>query len=157
MEYLYVSWKDMQHAVENALQQLEHPVKGIIAITRGGMIPAGFIAQQAHIKNVKIVSLESYADSSNTQGNIRVISPLPPADELDQYIFVDDIVDSGNTIRYLKQKYPNIKHMVLFAKPKSADLVDYCGRILTEQESSKWLIFPWYTEFLESKTYTDTP
>lgn len=157
MEYLYISWKDMQWAVKNALQQLPHPVKGIIAISRGGMIPAGFVAQQAHIKNVKTVCLESYSDGDNKRGNIRVISPLPPADELHEYIFIDDIVDSGSTIRYLKQQYPDVKHMVLFAKPKSADLVDYCGRILTEQESAKWLIFPWYTEFLESQIYQNTP
>ncbi len=157
MEYLYISWKDMQQAVENAIKNIDHPIKGIIAVTRGGLVPAGFIAQQMEIKNIKVACLESYADDSNTQGEVRSLLPLPDAEELHEYIFVDDIVDSGKTIKYLKQKYPTIKHLVLFAKPRSVSLLDYHGRLLTPEECKKWLVFPWYSEFLQSETYKNTP
>ncbi len=157
MQYLYISWKQIQQAVESALEKLDRPIKGIIAVTRGGLVPAGFIAQQLGIKNVKVVCLESYTDTTNTQGKVRCVLPLPAAEELQQYIFVDDIIDSGKTVTYLKQKYPTIEHLVLFAKPHSVHLLDYYGRLLTPAECKQWLVFPWYSEFLKSETFKNTP
>ena len=45
--------------------------KGILAVTRGGLVPAGLVAQEMSVKNIQTISIESYShqDQSKDQSH----------------------------------------------------------------------------------------
>lgn len=109
----------------------------IVAITRGGMVPACLLAQFLNIRKVGSISLASYDGSSRSEG-INVLTE--PNFEIDEHtLFVDDLYDSGSTYRYIKAKYPQAKCAVVYTKDPAATL-DFPA---APKDKSIWLIFPW--------------
>ena len=66
--------------------------------------------------------------------------------ETQKILVVDDICDTGNTFKILKELYRdkykdiNVEFASLFTKDKSSHLVDYYGLSVAD---SIWLDFPW--------------
>ncbi len=53
---------------------------------------------------------------------------------------VDDLVDTGNTARAIRQMYPNAKFVTVFAKPAGAELVD---DYVIDIPQNTWIEQPW--------------
>ena len=104
-----VSW-DQFHRDSRALAwrlTSEGPFHAIVAITRGGLVPAAIIARELNIRMIESVSVKSY-DHQN-QGKIIVLkainSDLVAADAAGQKILIiDDLVDTGATARVVRDK-----------------------------------------------------
>ncbi len=110
--------------------------KRIIAVARGGLVPACILAQFLNIREISSISLASYEGEKRSELKCLV----PPEICIDeQTLFVDDLYDSGNTYRYLKEKYPLAKAVVLFCKNPTA-VLDFPAAL---KEAEKWLVFPW--------------
>lgn len=109
----------------------------IVAVTRGGMVPACVLAQFSDIREVGSIALKSYEGEDNRQGVTCLNEPNMKIDE--RTLFVDDLYDSGNTYRYLKQKYPTAKVMVIYSKDDTVEL-DFPAVL---QKRGEWLVFPW--------------
>ena len=109
----------------------------IVAVTRGGMVPACLLAQFLNIRKVGSISLASYEGSSRSE-RINVLTE--PNFEIDaQTLFVDDLYDSGSTYRFLKEKYPQAKCAVVYTKDPNAAL-DFPAVV---KDKNSWLVFPW--------------
>lgn len=109
----------------------------IVAVTRGGMVPACLLAQFLNIRKVGSVSLASYEGSSRSCGINMLTEPNFEIDA--QTLFVDDLYDSGATYRYLKQKYPQAKCAVVYTKDPAA-VLDFPASV---KDKNSWLVFPW--------------
>jgi len=128
-----LSWKDIDVLVQRIADNIDFPVKKIIGIARGGLIPAVMLSNKLDIPMVPITwqtrDLEKYHD----------VESLIHNNEPDILIF-DDMVDSGQTYLDLYEICPAAKFGALFNKKEEITL-DICGEYMYNVPN--WLIFPW--------------
>lgn len=136
-----VTWEELhRNAKALAWRLAEHTEwKGIIAITRGGLVPAAIIARELNIRVVETISVKSY--DHQTQGEIRVLKPADAVTDGGKgWLLVDDLVDTGKTAAYVRKLLPNAHFATLYAKPAGRPLVD---TFITEVSQDTWIYFPW--------------
>jgi len=137
-----ITWTDFYEANNQLITQIKASQKQydfILAITRGGVFPAYFLAKALNLP-LETINLSSYADQK--AGHIKhtlvegftnnVLNP-------DKCLLVDDIFDSGETIRYVQNLYPAIDTACTFARWPEHSLT-YVGGILNYET---WIDFPW--------------
>lgn len=108
----------------------------IVGVLKGSVLFASDL-----IKNIKIpceidfMAVSSYGNSTESSGVVRILKDLDNGIEGKDVLIVEDIVDTGNTLSYLKQ-YLNgrgansVKIITLLDKPerRTAEIdVDYIG------------------------------
>jgi xanthine phosphoribosyltransferase len=113
--------------------------QGIVAITRGGLVPASIIARELEIRLVDTVCVSSY--DYQRQGDARILKP--PAIDGKGLLLIDDLVDTGQTARIVKDLLPEAHFATVYAKPAGRPLVD---TFITEVSQDTWILFPWDTE-----------
>ena len=113
--------------------------KGIIAVSRGGLFPAAVLARELSIRHVETVCIASYHDHNN-QGELQVLHAAQVPNGGEGFIIVDDLVDTGNTARAIREVYPNAKFVTVFAKPAGAELVD---DYVIDIPQNTWIEQPW--------------
>ncbi|MAN79983.1 MAG: xanthine phosphoribosyltransferase [Rhodospirillaceae bacterium] len=119
------------------------PWKGIVAITRGGMVPAAVLAREMGIRVIDTLAIASYDEKS--QGRVQVLK-TPEAAAADKgagWLLVDDLVDTGTTARVARNLLPDALFVTLYAKPAARDLPDI---FIHEVAQDTWVHFPWDTE-----------
>ena len=114
--------------------------EGIIAVTRGGLVPAAIIARELDIRLVDTVCIASYS-WQDRQGEIEVLKPV--ASDGHGWLIVDDLVDTGNTARSVRDMLPKAHFATVYAKPAGRPLVD---TFITEVSQDTWILFPWDSE-----------
>ena len=119
------------------------PFDALVAITRGGLVPAAIVARELNIRVVESVAMKSY-DHQN-QAGIKVLKPI--AEEVlamarngDKVLIVDDLVDTGATARAVRDMLPGAHFATVYAKPKGREMVD---TFITEVSQDTWIFFPW--------------
>ncbi len=121
----------------------EGPFDAVVAIARGGLVPAAIVARELNIRKVESVAIKSY-DHQN-QGSIKVLKPMSQ-DILDtaknggRVLIVDDLVDTGATARAVRDMLPGAHFATVYAKPKGREMVD---TFITEVSQDTWIFFPW--------------
>ncbi|MEX4645045.1 xanthine phosphoribosyltransferase [Haemophilus influenzae] len=113
--------------------------KGIIAVSRGGLFPAAVLARELGLRHIETVCIASYHDHNN-QGELQVLHAAQVPNGGGGFIVVDDLVDTGNTARAIRQMYPNAKFVTVFAKPAGAELVD---DYVIDIPQNTWIEQPW--------------
>jgi len=95
-----ISWDDLDRLVADLAERL---VAGsfdlMLAITRGGLVPAGMLAYRLGIRNILVAAVEFYDDHG--QPGPRPTFLQFPADPLlrgQRILIVDEVWDSGTTI-----------------------------------------------------------
>ena len=119
------------------------PFDAVVAIARGGLVPAAIVARELNIRTVETVSVKSY-DHQN-RGGIKVLKEisrpiLDIASNGGKLLIVDDLVDTGNTARIVRDMLPGAHFATVYAKPKGRDMVD---TFITEVSQDTWIFFPW--------------
>ena len=119
------------------------PFDALVAITRGGLVPAAIVARELNIRVVESVAMKSY-DHQN-QGGIRVLKTisgdiLEKARNGGKILIVDDLVDTGATARAVRDMLPGAHFATVYAKPKGREMVD---TFITEVSQDTWIFFPW--------------
>ncbi|MCF8483066.1 MAG: xanthine phosphoribosyltransferase [Rhodospirillum sp.] len=117
------------------------PFKGIVAITRGGLIPASIIARELNIRVVESVGMKSYTDG-HKRGSLRILKELNRdlVGDGEGWLVVDDLVDSGVTARAVKELIPQAHMATVYAKPEGQQQTD---TFVVPVRQDVWLIFPW--------------
>jgi xanthine phosphoribosyltransferase len=143
-----VSW-DQFHRDSRALAWRLHeagPFEAVVAITRGGMVPAAIVARELNVRMIETVCVVSYQDYKN-QGELKVLKSVAPEvlamrKEGKGVLIVDDLVDTGKTARVVRELLPNAHFATVYAKPMGRPLVD---TFITEVSQDTWIYFPWDT------------
>ena len=110
--------------------------RGIVAITRGGMVPASIIARELEIHHLDTVCVSSYDERA--QGKITVLKSVDMDGQ--DWLLVDDLVDTGHTARIVRNMLPKAHFATVYAKPEGRPLVD---TFITEVSQDTWILFPW--------------
>ena len=141
--YYTVGW-DQLHRDSKALawRLLEHGgFRGVCAITRGGLIPAAIVARELECRVVETVSVVTYEDERRDAP--RVVKLPTAAGDGTGWLVVDDLVDTGTTVRVVRSLLPGAHFATVYAKPAGKPLVD---TFITEVSQDTWILFPWDTE-----------
>ena len=113
--------------------------KGIVAITRGGLVPASIIARELEIRLVDTICISSY--DYQQQAETKVLKTPETASE--GWLLIDDLVDTGKTARIVRKLYPKAHFATVYAKPAGRPVVD---TFITEVSQDTWILFPWDAE-----------
>jgi len=136
-----ISWEQL-HRDSKALAWRLLDMKtwqGIVTITRGGLVPASIIARELEIRLVDTVCISSY--DYRDQGESKILKSVDT--DGDDWLLVDDLVDTGQTARIVRDMLPKAHFATVYAKPEGRPLVD---TFITEVSQDTWILFPWDTE-----------
>ncbi len=118
----------------------------IVAITRGGLVPAAIIARELGIRTIETVCIASYHEYKD-QGDLEVIKGITADMVSDDggrgVLIIDDLTDTGATARKVREMLPNAHIATVYAKPKGVPLAD---TFVTEVSQDTWIYFPWDME-----------
>ena len=120
----------------------------MIAVTRGGMVPAAIIARELGLRVIETLAVSSYGGGESggpeqAQGSLRILKPISAelrATRGEGVLVVDDLVDTGATARLVREQLPKAHLATVYAKPAGRPLVD---TFVTEVSQDTWINFPW--------------
>ena len=128
----------------------------VVAIARGGLIPAGAISYAMDVKAVGTMNVEFYTGVGETLDEPQLLPPLMDVSAMDgkRVLVVDDVADSGKTLKMVMDLIDehglsldgetNVKVdarcAVIYKKPVSIIEPDYVWC-----DTDKWINFPWST------------
>ena len=122
---IFLSWDDIKNVVEKVVEKINNLEKkpySLYGVPRGGLIPATWISHKTGI---------NYQQINSTQ-----ISKMA---DLSHILIIDDICDSGKTIKEIRENFPKVKVACLYHKETASETPDIYGEIVEDE----WLVFPW--------------
>jgi len=137
-----VSWEQFHNdcrALAWRLLEIRQDWERIIAIARGGLVPAAIIARELDVHFIDTVCVSSYTVRS--QGRSRVLKQV--AEDSEKCLIIDDLVDTGKTARIVREMLPKSHFATVYAKPDGRPLTD---TFITEVSQETWILFPWDSE-----------
>ncbi|MEM7671200.1 MAG: xanthine phosphoribosyltransferase, partial [Pseudomonadota bacterium] len=141
----HVSWEQMHRDSRALAWRLDGqgPINGgwraVVAITRGGMVPACVVARELNIRTVDTVAIKSY-DHQNQGVPELLKAPDAAIGDGDGTLVIDDLADTGRTLQVVRDLYPRAHFATVYAKPRGAPLVD---TFITSVSQDTWIFFPW--------------
>lgn len=134
-----LSWEDIHVDARALAAQLKArgTFLGIIAVARGGLVPAAILARELGLRHVDTVCIASYGDGVREQ-SMAVIKRVEGSGA--GWLVVDDLVDTGATARMVRAMLPAAHYATLYAKPAGRPLVD---SFVSAFDQDVWLVFPW--------------
>ncbi len=118
----------------------------VVAIGRGGLVPARILCDYLHIKDLTTIKVEHWGITATPDKRAVVRYPLNTNIKDKKVLLVDDITDTGDTLRvsiqYLKSFKPReIRTAVIIHKTTSKFIPDY---YIKKVSMWRWIIFPWH-------------
>ena len=133
-----ISWKQFEQDIKELSKKIpRNKYAGIIAITKGGLIPAYYIADKLGIKTIETFCISSYDDQTRNVILVHkqaMTSEFPP----NSWLIVDDLVDTGESVNVLKKEVSGAGVATLYTKETTKIIPDYSVR-----EINSWVVFPW--------------
>jgi len=153
MEYPYVpskfvSWEEIERWAEIVVEKIgNRKFDSIIAVIRGGLVPARIIADYLNIKDVFTLKTEHWGVTASPDMKARITHPVVIDLTGKDVLIVDDITDTGDSlslaIEATKKKSPkSLATATLLHITRSKIQPDYYAEEITAQ-NWKWFIFPW--------------
>jgi xanthine phosphoribosyltransferase len=143
-----VSWDELHRYSRALAWRLVElgPWHGLIAVTRGGLVPAAIVARELEIRLIDTLCIQSRvaptAGAADTARAAITVLKSIPGDGTGQLI-IDDLVDTGDTARVVRDLLPKAHFATVYAKPAGRPLVD---TFVTEVSQDTWIHFPWDIE-----------
>lgn len=139
----FVSWEEL-HKAGRKLAQALHEVcewKGILCVTRGGLVPTAIIARELNIRLIDTICVSSYhGEQSQNQSTLSLDKSPVLSDEGEGWLIIDDLVDTGKTAAIVRAKFPKAHFATIYAKPAGLEYVD---SYVEQVSQNSWIRFPW--------------
>ncbi|MDG6983247.1 MAG: phosphoribosyltransferase [Nitrososphaerota archaeon] len=141
--FRYISWSEYGNLAEALAEKIR--AKGdrydlVVGIARGGIPVAMVVSDHLDVK-IDFVNVKSYNDIGKRTPP-RILSTLVEGVEGKRVLLVDDLVDQGDTMMFMKkflsdQKPKSLDTAVMFRKPWSKVEPEYYLETVSE-----WIVFP---------------
>jgi uncharacterized protein len=148
---VYLSWADVDKLIVSMMPRLQaYNFDLVLAITRGGIIPAAIMAERLMIRQVLVASVVFYEDEEHDL-DWPVFMQFPDDNLLrnKQTLIVDDIWDRGKQIVSITEriKYAGgtSRSAVLHYKAHRSHFPDKSPDFYASQ-TEDWVIYPWDAE-----------
>lgn len=135
-----IDWLQI-HADAKRLSRLlagHGPWDRIVAVTRGGLVPACLVARDLGIRTIETISIASY--DHQQQSTVSVLKAAADCGDGSGCLVIDDLADTGNTFRSIRGILPKATYACLYVKPQGRPSADH---FVTEYSQDTWIYFPW--------------
>ncbi|MDF2870246.1 hypoxanthine phosphoribosyltransferase [Anaerocolumna sp. AGMB13020] len=135
-----ISQEEVDKKIRSLGEQISKDYAGkelhLICVLKGGVFITCELAKNIDVPlSLDFMSVSSYGDGFVSSGRVKIIKDLDDSIEDKEVLIVEDIIDSGNTLKYLvdllySRKPKSIKICTLLDKPdrRTAEVnVDYVG------------------------------
>jgi xanthine phosphoribosyltransferase len=143
MEKYYYGYEEFKTDINSLANKLEHQnFDAIVGIARGGLLLTQFLAIKLNLRDVFTINSILYDDTIKKDKS--KVFNIPDLSSYKKVLIVDDIVDSGETIKnileILSDTFPDIEFKVasLFFKTTACMQPDFM-----EKEATSWIDFFW--------------
>ena len=145
-----LTWEGFGVASRELAQQIvdsDFDPEIIIAVARGGLLPAGALSYTMGVKLSDAINVEFYTDVAETLPDPVLLEPLLDIESISnrRLLVVDDVADSGRTLHLvldlLKKHGAEVRSAVLYGKSRSEIAPDYVWK-----HTDDWIVFPWSAE-----------
>lgn len=148
IEKQYISWAQLENMVALLAGYGHKDYDVLLAITRGGMVPAGILAYHLNLRNILVAAVQFYSGMArHAQQPIFLQFPADPFLSGKRILIVDDIWDSGKTIMAVKERVLAAGGTpitaVLHYKPDASLIEDRPDYYV--ETTSAWIVYPWET------------
>ena len=142
-----MTWDDFGTASRDLAQMVadaEYEPDMVLAIARGGLLIGGAIGYALSVKNVYTMNVEFYTGVDERLEVPRILPPAPDFVDVSdaRILIVDDVADTGNTLRSVQEfsegKVGEVRTAVLYEKSHSVVKCDYVWK-----RTDLWINFPW--------------
>ena len=143
-----ISWSEVERLCQHLaglIRESGYRPDLIIAIGRGGYVPARLMCDWLHIMGLTSIKIEHYLSGANRQEEAVIRYPLKADIRGLRVLVVDDVNDTGDTLeaatQHLQAFQPGeIRTAVMHHKAVTHFDADYsAGKIV----KWRWLIYPW--------------
>ena len=146
IEKNFISWETFHEDTKNLAKKIKETgeYNKIVAVSRGGLIPAGILAYELNIRNNSCINISSYDGNENDENykrrsNEDITIDINLEDVDDKTLVIDDLLDTGRTFQILRSFFPNAKFVSVYSKIPNSKDVDIMSRIIPDN----WVVFPW--------------
>jgi len=140
-----VSWDELHRNARALAWHLSEKGKwkNVLAVARGGLVPAALVARDLGIRAIETVVVVGYQTDDENPSMIEEarIEKLPAnVGDGEGWLVIDDLADTGRTLKILREIMPKAHFATVYAKPTGKPLVD---TFVTEVGQDTWIDFPW--------------
>jgi len=145
-----LSWADFG----TAARDLAHRVAAdgyepdlILSVARGGLLVGAALGYALDVKNTWTMNVEFYTGIDERLDVPMILPPVPELVDLEsaQMLIADDVADTGETLRLVKEfcagKVGEVRCAVLYEKTRSLVACEYVWK-----RTDLWIDFPWSAE-----------
>jgi uncharacterized protein len=147
VEHEILTWEGFGEAsrdIARAVNDAGFVPEVVVAIARGGLLPAGAIAYGLGVKNCGAINVEFYTGIGTVLDAPELLPPELDMTYLDgrRVLLVDDVADSGRTldlaVRLLVEQGAEVRSAVIYTKPTTIIQPDFSFK-----DTDRWIDFPW--------------
>lgn len=136
-----IDWREAEALARTLAEKVKASTKkfeGIIAVAKGGLIPAYFLSRDLGIDKIELVCTNHYDSGRNRLPQPKLILPPKPDPKHNyrNWLIVEDVVETGETIQLLRKHFPHTAVACLVRK------TDFPVRFFARQERD-WVRFAW--------------
>ena len=141
-----VSWDELDRLVADLAGRLEGaPFDVMLAITRGGLVPAGMLAYRLRLRNILVAAVEYYDDHGKPGPHPTFLQfPADPLLRGQRVLVVDEVWDSGTTIHAVTERVLQAGGIpttaVLHYKPARSRVPGHPDVFAVETD--RWVVYP---------------
>jgi hypoxanthine phosphoribosyltransferase len=116
----------------------------ILSIARGGLLVGAALGYALDVKNTWTMNVEFYTGVDERLDVPMILPPVPELVDLEsaRMLIVDDVADTGETLRLVKDfsagKVGEVRCAVLYEKSRSIVACEYVWK-----RTDLWIDFPW--------------
>ena len=133
-------------SLARTIEQARWSPEFVIGVGRGGLVPAVYLSHYFDLPMLSIdhsSKLPGFADEL-----LEKIAGMSASGQ--RMLFVDDINDSGGTIRYICDRLDefgcnrdNVRIAVMINNASSSVTVDFWAEMIDRNDDKRWFVFPW--------------
>ena len=142
-----VTWAEVHRDAKLLVRRLL-PMKewaGIVAISRGGLVPAAIVAREMDIRVLDTICISTYEDRARGEPKIIKAPERASIEQGKGWLLIDDLVDTGVTMRAAKALLPHAFVATVYAKPGG---IPYVDAYVHQVPQDVWIHFPWDTDVI---------
>lgn len=118
----------------------------VVGVSRGGWVPARVLCDLLSAPVLANIGVEFYTGVGERKRQPRLTQPLSTAVSGKRVLVVDEVVDTGKTLRLAKahtirEGAREVRTVTMYTKPWSVVEPNY-----HKKKTSCWIVFPWETK-----------
>ncbi len=142
---IFISWEKFHNDTQKLckiIRDKELDIKGIVCLTRGGLVPTAIISSELNIRRIEAFAVKTYSDNHKADKVNEILSYPSGAieDKGKGWIIIDELVDTGSTSQLIRSRLPHAYFFAVYTKLISSEILD---GYISYFDPSVWIYFPW--------------